>query len=84
MECIHISHDIVFDEIVFPFASLHSNVGARLCQEIELLPLSLQPLNLHYHEGHELQRPIDVNPANATDGVPEYFFAGNRTTFYVR
>jgi histone deacetylase 1/2 len=28
--CIYISRDIVFDETVLPFASLHSNAGARL------------------------------------------------------
>jgi hypothetical protein len=70
---IYISRDIVFDEIVFPFASLHSNAGARLCQEIELLPLSLQPLHLHHNEGHELQGLVDVNPANAADSDAESF-----------
>jgi hypothetical protein len=44
---------------------LHSNFGARLHDEINLLPLSLQPLNLHYHEGLELREPADVNPANS-------------------
>jgi hypothetical protein len=63
----YISHDIVFDETVFLFSSLHSNAGARLCDEINLIPLSLQPLNFHYHEGLELREPIDVNPANPVD-----------------
>lgn len=31
---IYISRDVVFDEDVFPFASLHNNVGARLREEI--------------------------------------------------
>jgi hypothetical protein len=52
---------------------LHSNAGARLRHEIDLLPLSLQPLNLHNYEGHELHRPVDVNPANAADTVAESF-----------
>jgi hypothetical protein len=44
-----------------------TNVGTRLREEINLLPLSLQPINLHRHEGHELQGPADVNSANATN-----------------
>jgi hypothetical protein len=50
---------------------LHSNAGARLRDEINLLPLSLQPLNLHHHEGHELREPVDVNPSNATNPAAE-------------
>jgi hypothetical protein len=67
---LYIFRDIVFDETVFPFASLHSNAGARLRAEINLLPLSLQPFNLHTHGGHELQGPVDANP---TDVVAESF-----------
>jgi hypothetical protein len=36
-----VSHDVVFDEDVFPFAALHSNVGAHLCSEISIFPSSL-------------------------------------------
>jgi histone deacetylase 1/2 len=67
---LYISRDIVFDETVFLFASLHSNAGARLRSEINLLPLSLQPFTLHTHEGHELGGPVDANP---TDAVAESF-----------
>jgi hypothetical protein len=70
---VYISRDIVFDENILPFASLHANAGARLHAEIDLLPLSLQPLNLHSHEGPELQGATDVNPANATNTVAESF-----------
>jgi hypothetical protein len=70
---LYISRDIVFDETVFPFALLHSNAGARLREEINLLPLSLQPFNLHFHEGHELQGPGDVDPTNATNTAAESF-----------
>lgn len=35
---IYISRDVVFDESVFPFASLHPNAGAQLKSEISLLP----------------------------------------------
>jgi histone deacetylase 1/2 len=69
----YISRDVVFDETVFPFSSLHANAGARLRDEINLLPLSLQPLNFHYHEGLELREPIDVNPTNATNSAAESF-----------
>jgi hypothetical protein len=40
---VYISRDVVFDETVFPFASLHPNAGALLRQEILLLPESLHP-----------------------------------------
>jgi histone deacetylase 1/2 len=61
---LYISRDIVFDEIVFPFASLHDNAGARLRAEINLLPQNLQSITLHNHEGHELQNDLDANTAN--------------------
>jgi hypothetical protein len=53
----------VFDESVFPFAALHSNVGAVLKAEINLLPLHLQPPLVHVHEGNDLQKNHDDNPA---------------------
>jgi hypothetical protein len=42
---VYISRDVVFDEGVFPFATLHPNVGAHLHAEISLLPPSLRTLN---------------------------------------
>jgi hypothetical protein len=39
---VYIPRDVIFDERVFPFASLHPNVGAQLRAEIALLPDSLQ------------------------------------------
>ncbi|XP_071683458.1 uncharacterized protein [Lolium perenne] len=38
--CVYISRDVVFDENIFPFASLHPNAGALLKKEILLLPSS--------------------------------------------
>jgi hypothetical protein len=70
---LYISCDIVFDESVFPFATLHSNAGARLRAKIDLLPLSLHPFNLHHHEGHEISEPVDVNLADATNPAAESF-----------
>jgi hypothetical protein len=66
-------HAVSISLEVFSFALLHSNAGARLHEEISLLPLSLQPFNLHHHEGHDLQGPADVNPADATNTPVESF-----------
>jgi hypothetical protein len=33
----------------------------------------MHPINLHNHEGHELQVSVDVNLANNTDNVAESF-----------
>jgi histone deacetylase 1/2 len=38
---VYISRDVVFDETEFPFSKLHSNVGARLREEISLLSPNL-------------------------------------------
>lgn len=35
---VYISRDVIFDEEIFPFKSLHSNAGRRLHEEINLLP----------------------------------------------
>lgn len=43
---VYISRDVVFDENIFPFASLHENAGARLHSEILLLPPSLRNSSL--------------------------------------
>jgi histone deacetylase 1/2 len=40
---VYISRDVIFDEEVFPFSTLHSNAGARLRAEIALLPSGLVP-----------------------------------------
>lgn len=39
---VYISRDVVFDESIFPFASLHPNAGAILKKEILLLPPNLR------------------------------------------
>jgi histone deacetylase 1/2 len=38
---VYISRDVVFDETEFPFSKLHPNAGARLREEISLLPQNL-------------------------------------------
>ena len=59
---VYISRDVVFDESVFPFASLHPNAGALLRKEILLLPSHLRSFD---HGG-------DNNCTNQCDDV----FAG--------
>lgn len=39
----YISHDVIFDETVFPFTKLHANAVAQLHAEINLLPTYLLP-----------------------------------------
>jgi hypothetical protein len=47
---IYISHDVVFDEGVYPFAKLHSKAGARLRGEISLLPSHLiSPVSINHN-----------------------------------
>jgi hypothetical protein len=40
--CVYVSHDVIFDETVFHFASLHPNAGAQLKAEILLLHPTLR------------------------------------------
>jgi len=65
---VYISRDVIFDETVFPFASLHPNAGARLRSEILLLPNHLK--NPHsFGSGEEQIRDTvmtDFSPANLT------------------
>ena len=49
---IYISRDVVFDENVFPFASLHPNAGALLRKEILLLPKHLHSSTSFDHGGN--------------------------------
>jgi hypothetical protein len=42
---VYISHDIIFDETVFPFSKLNPNAGAHL--RVEILLLSTNHLCLH-------------------------------------
>jgi hypothetical protein len=72
---VYISRDVVFDEHVFPFASLHPNAGARLRKEIELLPdlfpspsTSLGNVNLlHQH----MPSPASTNRSSSCLDVAE-------------
>jgi hypothetical protein len=47
---VYVSCDVVFDEAVFPFKTLHPNAGALLHKEILLLDESLQ----NFEHGHAI------------------------------
>ena len=47
---VYISRDVVFDENVFPFASLNPNAGKRLSQDILLLPTSSSHGDAHAND----------------------------------
>jgi hypothetical protein len=66
---IYISHDVVFDEAVFPFSELHANAGAHLRAEINLLPSTLLPSSNFENMGQQFSaasllpndHPVDTN-----------------------
>lgn len=61
----YISRDVIFDENIYPFASLHPNVGARLRFEI-ILPYSLQNSVSRGDNSHDPSN-LCPSPDNATD-----------------
>jgi hypothetical protein len=64
--CVYVSRDVMFDEGVFPFSSLHPNSGAQLHSDILLLP---PPLRNSY-EG-EFVATGRTNGANVVDPLVE-------------
>jgi hypothetical protein len=59
---IYISRDVVFDEQVFPFSKLHTNAGAHLRYEIELLPPTL--FDLSSFGSTTIHDPVVVNDSS--------------------
>jgi hypothetical protein len=57
---VYISRDVIFDEMVFPFSSLHPNAGALLKSEI----LLLHPTLRNHNEGVGVEGPNVINLAN--------------------
>jgi hypothetical protein len=58
---VYISCDVIFDEIIFPFSSLHPNIGAHLKADILLLHPTLH--NSHKGigvEGSNVLNPVDT------------------------
>jgi histone deacetylase 1/2 len=73
---VYISRDVIFDERVFPFASLHPNASAQLRAEIALLPDSLQnPFSSAVSrpgDPYISDRHADSSlPANASQNFPQ-------------
>jgi hypothetical protein len=68
----YVSRDVVFDKNVFPFASLHPNIGARLKAETSLLPSGLIDLSIINPDGAcivdttESSNPIVPVPVEST------------------
>jgi hypothetical protein len=69
-----ISRDIVFDEYIFPFASIHPNASARLRAEIQLLPEFLLNPSTQFgdalvHDRH-LNSPVSTDIGSSTVVLP--------------
>jgi hypothetical protein len=70
---IYISRDVVFDETVFPFSTLHPNAGARLRLEISLLPPSLIDPALIWGSTVDVTNlPKSTNPFMQQCALPEF------------
>jgi len=63
---VYISRDVVFDETVFPFASLHPNAGARLRSELALLPDILKKRSSDFRDAN-LHDPHLLSPASTNE-----------------
>jgi hypothetical protein len=50
---IYISHDVIFDESVFPFASLNSHTGARYTSDVLLVPSFTPGDNIFTNEAND-------------------------------
>jgi hypothetical protein len=70
---VYISRDVVFDENIYPFSALHPNAGARLRNEILLLPPSLLNPSL----GDE--QTCDSSVFNSPPANPTNEYSGSAT-----
>jgi histone deacetylase 1/2 len=64
---VYISRDVVFDENVFPFASLHPNAGALLRKELLLLPNHL--VSSHGGPNNDDHMPNNCSPMPAVSSL---------------
>jgi len=64
---IYVSCDVVFDEGIFPFSSLHPNAGARLRAELQVLPDILLNPSMSFPDAQiRGQHLISPNQTNAS------------------
>lgn len=64
---IYISRDVVFDESIFPFASLHPNAGSCLRTELSVLPNILLNPSMTFGDAKICDQHGDSpNPTNAS------------------
>jgi hypothetical protein len=72
---IYISRDVVFDENIYPFQSLHPNAGAQLRKEILLLPENLVAPTPSHNESIHVNDHMHIvpitDPAQVADDIPE-------------
>jgi hypothetical protein len=59
---VYISRDVIFEETIFPFSTLHPNAGALLNAKIILLHPTLR----NFHEGERVDEPNRTNVTNST------------------
>jgi histone deacetylase 1/2 len=69
---VYISRDVVFDETIFPFASMHPNAGARLRAELSILPnillnpsTNLGDVNV---QDQSVSSPVSTNATRSSGG----------------
>lgn len=65
---VYVSRDVVFDEHVLPFSTLHPNAGAQLRSEIALLPSHLLDPNASF--GNALLHDHHLSPPLSTNAMP--------------
>jgi histone deacetylase 1/2 len=74
---VYIPRDVVFDEYVYPFASLHPNAGQRVSQDVLILPLPLSPTPSQLGDAHVVDpMAFPIIPIVTNDHVD----AGNNVT----
>jgi hypothetical protein len=66
---VYISRDVIFDQNIFPIASLHSNAGARLRSELTLLPPALVNPNIPDQGGEITDDHVENGTNPTTNGL---------------
>lgn len=74
---VYISRDVVFDEHVFPFATLNPNAGARLHSELAVLPDVLQNPSSNF--GDAILHDRHLSSPASTNSLPSFGIVGDDT-----